>query len=121
MLESTMDNLLIVSLLEENPERTLARDPYGQMGGYLKRLAGVKLYAKAENPPGQRIQESYVGDEPVVPGEHHQAAFVTEQGAPARYGAHREDTCIRAVAALEHTLARSASVEVGLTGWVVLV
>ncbi|MGE5604002.1 MAG: bifunctional metallophosphatase/5'-nucleotidase, partial [Nitrososphaerales archaeon] len=108
-------------MLEENLERTLARDPYGQMGGYLKRMAGVKIYAKAENPAGQRIQELYVGDRRIVPAQRYRAAFVTEQGVPARYGAHREDTGVRAVTALERSLARRAAVEAELTGSVVLV
>ena len=108
-------------MLEENLERTLARDPFNQMGGYLKRMAGVKLYAKAENPAGQRVQELYVGDKAVTPGARYRIAFVTDQGVPARYGAHREDTGVRAVTALEHSFSRTATVEAELTGSVSLV
>ena len=91
------------------------------MGGYLKRMAGVKLYAKAENPRGQRIQELYVGEEAVEPGRRYQVAYVTEQGVGPRYGANRADTGIRAVAALEKSLARVAAVSAELTGSVTLV
>ena len=109
-------------MLEENLERTLSRDPYGQMGGYLKRMAGVKLYAKAENPKGQRVQEVYVGDEPLEPGKRYHVAYVTEQGVGPGYGANREDTGVRAVQALERRVSRSdAPVEAGLTGSVVLI
>lgn len=107
-------------MLEENLERTLSRDPYSQMGGYLKRMAGVKLYAKAENPQGQRVQELYVGEEPVAPGRRYQVAYVTEQGVGPRYGANRQETGIRAVAALEQTLTRGPA-RAELNGTVVLV
>lgn len=109
------------AMLEENLERTLARDPYSQMGGYLKRMAGVKLYAKVENPKGQRVQELYVGAEPVAPGRRYQVAYVTEQGVGSRYGAQRQDTGVRAVEALEHLFAAGRTVEAPLTGSVVLV
>lgn len=108
-------------MLEENLERTLARDPYGQMGGYLKRMAGVKLYAKVENPQGQRVQELYVGDEPVAPGRRYRVAYVTEQGVGPRYGARREETGLRAVEALERLFATGRAVEAPLTNSVVLV
>ncbi len=108
-------------MLEENLERTLSRDPYDQMGGYVKRMAGVKLYAKAENPSGQRIQELYVGDKPVALGGRYQVAFVTEQGVPVRYGARREATGVRAITALEQTLAAAGEVHAELQGTVVLV
>ena len=37
-------------MLEANLERTFAADPYEQMGGYVKRMRGLKMYFKAENP-----------------------------------------------------------------------
>jgi hypothetical protein len=33
----------IVAMLEENLERTFARDPYDQMGGYVKRSLGFNV------------------------------------------------------------------------------
>ena len=33
----------IREMLEENLERTFASDPYEQMGGYIKRMRGVRL------------------------------------------------------------------------------
>ncbi len=111
----------IREMLEENLERTLSRDPYGQMGGYLKRMAGVKLYAKAENPQGQRVQELYVGDEPVSASRRYHVAYVTEQGVGPRYGTHREETGVRAADAMAHLFARTPAVEADLTGSVVLI
>src|SRR3546814_2766490 len=43
----------IRQMIEENLERTFAADPYDQMGGYIKRMRGVDLAFKAENPKGQ--------------------------------------------------------------------
>src|SRR3546814_387328 len=43
----------IRQMIEENLERTFAADPYDQMGGYIKRMRGVGLAFKAENPPGR--------------------------------------------------------------------
>jgi 2',3'-cyclic-nucleotide 2'-phosphodiesterase (5'-nucleotidase family) len=108
-------------MLEENLERTLSRDPYHQMGGYVKRMAGVRLYAKAENPAGQRIQELYVRDASLKSGRRYQVAFVTEQGVPARYGTHRQESGVRAVDALMRLFAGGRPVEAELTGSVVLV
>jgi S-sulfosulfanyl-L-cysteine sulfohydrolase len=54
-------------------------DPWS-MGGYVKRSLGFNVYIKIENPPGQRIQQVFVGDEPLQPGRYYPTAFVTEQG-----------------------------------------
>jgi S-sulfosulfanyl-L-cysteine sulfohydrolase len=108
-------------MLEENFERTLSRDPYGQMGGYLKRMLGLKLYAKAENPPGQRVQQIFVGDQPLDPARKYQAAFVTEQGVGRRYGTNRQEAGVFAIDALERTFSRHPTVRAGLEGTVTLV
>jgi sulfur-oxidizing protein SoxB len=94
------------AMMEENLERTFARDPYEQMGGYVKRCAGVSLYCKLENPPGLRIQEFFAGGKRLDPDAVYQAAFVTEQGVPAKYGENREALDIRAIEVLERYLAR---------------
>ena len=46
-------------MIEENLERALSADPYQQMGGYVKRCLGLKLYVKLENPAGSRIQQLF--------------------------------------------------------------
>jgi S-sulfosulfanyl-L-cysteine sulfohydrolase len=76
----------IVAMLEENLERTFARDPYDQMGGYVKRGLGFNACIKIENPHGQRVQQVFVGNEELQSGRHYPAAFVTEQGVAHKYG-----------------------------------
>ncbi len=60
----------IVAMLEENLERTFACDPYDQMGGYVKRGLGFNAYIKIENPPGQRVQQVFAGDDLLQAGRH---------------------------------------------------
>ncbi len=79
------------AMLEENLERTFSCDPYQQMGGYVKRCLGLNVYFKIENPPGQRIQKLFAGNEEVQPGQYYTAAFVTLQGVPQKYGRNREN------------------------------
>jgi 2',3'-cyclic-nucleotide 2'-phosphodiesterase (5'-nucleotidase family) len=106
-------------LLEENLEHTLAADPYRQMGGYLKRLHGLTLYAKLENSTGQRVQELVVGEQPVKRAERYAVAFVTTQGVPAKYGTGRHDLPLRAIDALRTYLAGQSPVTVPAEGTVV--
>src|SRR3546814_2554920 len=56
----------IRQMIEENLERTFAADPYDQMGGYIKRMRGVGLAFKAENPPGRRIERLFLEGRPAV-------------------------------------------------------
>ncbi|WP_214021400.1 bifunctional UDP-sugar hydrolase/5'-nucleotidase [Methanoculleus sp.] len=92
------------AMMEENLERTFARDPYEQMGGYVKRCSGINLYCKLENPPGLRIQEFFAAGKRLRPDAVYHAAFVTGQGVPAAYGKNRQDLDIRAIEALERYL-----------------
>ena len=96
----------IVAMLEENLERTFARDPYDQMGGYVKRGLGLNVYIKIENPPGQRVQQVFVGDEPLQPGLYYPTAFVTEQGVAQKYGRNRQHHPERIMEALKTYLSK---------------
>ncbi|MHB0987650.1 MAG: bifunctional metallophosphatase/5'-nucleotidase [Bellilinea sp.] len=96
----------MVAMLEENLERTFACDPYDQMGGYVKRGLGLTVYLKIENPPGQRIQRVFVGNEAVQPARTYQTAFVTEQGVARKYGRQRENHSEHAIDAMQTYLAR---------------
>ncbi|MDN6161340.1 MAG: bifunctional metallophosphatase/5'-nucleotidase [Atopostipes sp.] len=87
-------------MMEENLERTFAKDPYQQMGGYVKRSMGLSLYFKFENPYGQRIQELFIGNEKVQMDEEYRAVFVTIQGVPAKYGKKRKETAKDAIEVL---------------------
>src|SRR5699024_11431626 len=87
----------ILYMLEENLENTFSSDPYKQMGGYVKRCLGLKMYVKLENPPGMRIQQLFIGDKSVKKNHVYQAAFVTVQGVPQKYGQNRKNLTIHAV------------------------
>ncbi len=95
----------LIAMLEENLERTFARDPYEQMGGYVKRGLGFHAYIKLENPPGQRVQQAFVDGELVQPGRNYPTAFVTEQGVGPHYGRNRQHQSQHAVDALRAYLA----------------
>ena len=86
--------------MEKNLERTFSADPFGQMGGYLKRFRGLTIYGKLENPPGQRIEHIFRRGAPVLAGETYRAAFVTAQGVPKQFGRNRRDLPVRAIQAL---------------------
>jgi len=94
------------TMMEEDLEHTFARDPYNQMGGYVKRCMGVTLYCRLENAPGLRIEDFFVGGKRLDLDAAYRAAFVTTQGVPERYGRNREDLDTLAVEALERYLAR---------------
>jgi sulfur-oxidizing protein SoxB len=111
----------IVAMLEENLERTFAPDPYDQMGGYVKRGLGLTVYLKIENPPGQRIQRVFVGNEEIQPGRSYTAAFVTEQGVAHKYGRQRESHSERAIDAMRAYLAKHRPLRAELRGTFVAV
>lgn len=81
----------IIDMLEENLDRTFARDPYDQMGGYIKRCLGLTVYFKIENPAGTRIQKIFIGDEEIIPNKYYTATYITVQGVPHKYGRNRQD------------------------------
>ncbi len=103
-------------MLEEDMEGTFAGDPYDQMGGYLKRCKGIYVYFKVENPPGQRIQELYIGDKKVKDDKSYRAAFITSQGVPEKYGTERKDLDIRAIEAMKNYIRENSPVSVELDG-----
>jgi S-sulfosulfanyl-L-cysteine sulfohydrolase len=111
----------IWKMLEENAEYTFSRDPYQQMGGYLKRLRGMNLYLKIENPPGERVQEIFIQGKPLDPGRTYRAVFVTIQGVPSTYGVNRNDLELRAVETLKKYVEGEKIVETPLEGSVVAV
>lgn len=81
----------ISEIIENNLEHTYSNNPLSQMGGYVKRALGIKVFFKLENPKNTRIagfREYYI------------AAFITEQGVPANYGSGRSNTDLHAVEAM---------------------
>jgi len=109
------------TMMEENLEHTFARDPYEQMGGYVKRALGIKAYVKLENPAGERLQELFVGDKPLERDRSYRAAFVTEQGVPRKYGTDRQKLDVDAISALRRYLRAHDPAEAELRGTVVVV
>ena len=111
----------VVAMFEENLERTFARDPYDQMGGYVKRGLGFNAYIKIENPRGQRVQQVFVGDEQLQPERHYSTAFVTEQGVARKYGRNRQQHPERIIDALRAYLAKHRPLRSELRGTFVAV
>lgn len=100
-----MSGAEIRDMIEENLERTFAADPYEQMGGYVKRMRGLKLYLKVENPKGRRIDRLFTGAGPLRDDDRFTVAFVTEQGVPKQYGRDRRNLDIDAIEAMRRLLA----------------
>jgi 2',3'-cyclic-nucleotide 2'-phosphodiesterase (5'-nucleotidase family) len=100
----------MVEMLEANLERTFAADPFEQMGGYVKRMRGVRMYFKAENPSGHRIDRLYAEDEPIDLHRSYTVAFVTAQGVPIKFGRNRRKLEIDAISALKALFAKRGTV-----------
>lgn len=109
------------TMMEENLERTFARNPYDQMGGYVKRSMGLNLYFKIENPYGSRVNELFVDGKRVKPADVFDVCFVTTQGVPDKYGSNREALDVHAIEALERYLGRHTPVEADLRGTIVAI
>jgi len=97
-------------MMEENLEHTFSRNPYNQMGGYVKRCSGLNIYFKVENPEGLRIQDFFVGGKRLEMRRVYRACFLTTQGVPSKYGINRENLDVRAVEALVEYLERNSPV-----------
>jgi hypothetical protein len=106
----------IRTMLEENLEHTFSADPWQQMGGYVKRCLGLRVFFKIENPAHQRIHEIFAGQEQLRPDKLYHAAFITEQGVPARYGENRVEHAQTVIPVLRRYLAGHRPVDVGLLG-----
>jgi S-sulfosulfanyl-L-cysteine sulfohydrolase len=94
----------IIQMLEENLERTFSADPMKQMGGYVKRCLGLYVKMRIENPEGHRIQQIFIGNEPLVPEKTYKAAFATTQGVPEKFGKNRQNLTIKAIDAMAQYL-----------------
>jgi 2',3'-cyclic-nucleotide 2'-phosphodiesterase (5'-nucleotidase family) len=109
------------AMLEENLERTFARDPYHQMGGYVKRCKGLNLYFKIENPPNLRVCDLFVNGKRIEDDRVYRACFVTSQGVPVKYGSGREQTDLKAIDAMKSYINAEKKVSAELQGTVVAV
>lgn len=94
----------LIQLLEDNLESTFSVKPFHQMGGYIKRNAGLKVYFKLENPYGQRVQRVFVGQDEVDPNATYPVVYVTPQAVPRHIGRNHKQLELRAVEAMEQLL-----------------
>lgn len=75
-------------------------------GGYVKRMRGLSVYIKIENPCTLRIQKILVGDEELIKEQEYQVVYITKQGVPFdKYGRDYRDLDIHAVQAMKDLLA----------------
>jgi len=111
----------IRTMLEENLEKTFSRDPFRQMGGYIKRCLGLTAYFKIENPDGHRIQKLFVGDDEIAPEQYYIAAYVTVQGVPGKYGRRRENRVEKSIEAMQVCLTKHRPLHAELRGTFVAV
>ncbi|MHC1759142.1 MAG: bifunctional UDP-sugar hydrolase/5'-nucleotidase [Negativicutes bacterium] len=111
----------IWTMLEENLEKTFSRDPFRQMGGYIKRCLGLTAYFKIENPDGHRIQKLFIGDDEIVPEQYYVAAYVTVQGVPGKYGRRRENRAEKSIEAMQAYLTKHRPLYAELRGTFVAV
>ncbi|WP_207518734.1 bifunctional metallophosphatase/5'-nucleotidase [Pseudogracilibacillus auburnensis] len=118
-VEITGEELL--TMLEENLEHTFSFDPYKQMGGYVKRCLGMKMYVKLENPNGMRVQDLFIGNERVDKTKKYFASFVTIQGIPRKYGTNRRDLEIKAIDALKQYIVKKGTISIELHGTVQII
>lgn len=91
-------------MLEDNMEKTFSSNPMQQMGGYLKRARGLKVYFKIENPLNHRIQSIFNQDGPIEDKTLYQVAYITEQGVPSHIGQNHQTLKIKAIDALKDYL-----------------
>ncbi len=90
----------IWQMLEDNLDRTFAANPYEQMGGYVKRMRGLTLFFKAENPKNYRIDRLFVGKNLISKEKYYSVAFVTSQGVPKKFGRNRRKLAVDAIGSL---------------------
>jgi 2',3'-cyclic-nucleotide 2'-phosphodiesterase (5'-nucleotidase family) len=91
-------------MMEMNLQRTFARDPYNQKGGYVKRCLGLNLYFKIENPEGKRINRLFINGKPVDMDKIYTACYVTRQGVRPGFGDNKETLDVNAIDVLEEYL-----------------
>jgi len=91
----------IKQMLEENLERTFSSDAFKQMGGYVKRVLGLQINMRIENPTGHRIQEIYYNGKHLEMDKTYRVSFITIQGVPKKYGKNRIEHPPKAVEAMK--------------------
>lgn len=111
----------ILQLLEDDLDKTYNYNPLEQMGGYVKRTFGMKVYLRVENPKNSRVQFAFINDERIIPDKEYKAAFITSQGVPEKFGNNRSKTEIHIVEAMRDYLKKELPLEPGLEETFVLI
>ncbi len=109
----------IWDMMEENLEHTFSRNPYKQMGGYVKRCLGLNIYFKIENPEGKRIEEFFIENNRLKKDKIYNAVFVTTQGIPEKYGYERKNLNESAIKTLRKYIEKKEKVNPKLRGTIV--
>lgn len=104
----------IKELIEQNIETTFSKNPYEHMGGYLKRISGIHVYLKLENPKGSKLQEIFFNNRKIEDNKTYKVAFITVQAVPEKYGTNRENSDIKMVHSLKTYLNENSPIEIGL-------
>ena len=94
----------VLSMLEENLENTYSRNPFDQMGGYVKRSLGLNVFFKAENPNNNRIQKLLINGNKINLEKTYTISYVTNQGVPKKYGTNHKNLDMHAIEALKNFL-----------------
>ena len=81
------------------------------MGGYIKRMRGIRMVFKAENAPGHRIDRLYLEGEPAEDERIYKVGFITAQGVPRKFGHNRTKLTVKAIDALRARLRRPFTAE----------
>jgi 2',3'-cyclic-nucleotide 2'-phosphodiesterase (5'-nucleotidase family) len=106
-------------MMEENLENTFSRDPYRQMGGYVKRVLGLHIYFKIENPYRKRIQEFFVNGHTVDPAKTYRVCCISSQAVPSRFGTNRRDLRLDAIEALQEYFTKHSPIHTPMKGTIV--
>ena len=102
---ATLTGKEIKDMIEENLEATYSCNPHDQKGGYVKRMRGLTVYIKIENPCQLRVQEILIGREKLDENKDYEVVYITKQGVPfEKYGKDHRDTDVTAVAAMRQLL-----------------
>ncbi len=107
------------NMMEDNLENTFSRDPYRQIGGYVKRCLGLNIYFRIENPYRKRIQEFFIGGHTLNPSKNYQVCYLTVQGIPAHYGKNHRTLNLKAIDALTGYFKKHSPVSSTLKGTIV--
>lgn len=111
----------LITMLENNLEHTFSRDPFNQMGGYVKRSLGMRAFIKVENPEQTRIHKLFIGDAEVRRERRYQAVFITEQGVPPHLGENKQQHPAKMVEVMRAYLRKNDPVTIDLKGTYTLI